>query len=416
MRIRLLTLLLLLSSSAFADLSPSPIARLRATHAQWRVEDRAAGVSVSLPALSRVIVLEEKKDEFTPVKIGFYRDGEIRFGWIEPGALGSRIANSASPEIERSSFLADARIELLLAKKMIPIHSERTDFSQLVARLTEQLDCIENQDSRFSAAAWEKQKKSWRDLFKGANSDRVSTLTRYKGLIFETLNPSYQDRRLSESTLVVPLSMPWFRSTPELSEYFEQEWVGARFDLRIRGGDSGEGVGRLGDDGTGEFFKMFERFENLRAWIERAGDERLIRSPEYLWLASLDDSVLRKTDRLIFIHEFTWESQPDGRPWQDSIAVDQSFGPINNSALMSVLIHEINVNSVNPSFLPTDTHLPYEDSETLWKLAGALKNPRALNLDAAVQTTFLGRSPFLGVATLGILLPSWAGELGCRLK
>lgn len=167
------------------------------------------------------------------------------------------------------------------------------------------------------------------------------------------------------------------------------------FDARIVGGDSGEGLGESADRGPSSFHAYKARLLALKALVAKDASAT---SPEGRWLASLDETSFVGVKRFIFIHEKTWDLEESGRRWAGYIAIDQSFGELRGRGVLSVLIHEINVNSFAPQFLPGDTHYDEELSRAAWASAGKGLPDLA---DAEKRRAFFGLNPFLGTIYLG---------------
>jgi hypothetical protein len=204
--------------------------------------------------------------------------------------------------------------------------------------------------------------------------------------------------------------MQWVESHPDLLKYFKENWEKAPdFDCRICQGESGEGVSRF----SPQFTKVVEKLKSLREFLKLHPDASLRSSAEFRWLEELDLRLEKGIDRFIFISKETWNSKSRG--WQDYIPVDQSLGPFASDPLLSTLIHEINVNSTDPFFLPGDTHSSYSKSLQLWQCSwDDVSFTDEVNHSPTLQAQALGYQPFLGVVYVAMRLKGI--DLGCISK
>ena len=104
---------------------------------------------------------------------------------------------------------------------------------------------------------------------------------------------------------------------------------------------------------------------------------------------------------MIFFSPKTWTNNSLSSKWADYVPVDQSLGGLPSDYLLSVMIHEINVNSRN--FLSSDTHSERENSIILRdcvKKNGA----SALALDPITLQKVFGYNPQIAVVYLKMIL------------
>jgi hypothetical protein len=142
---------------------------------------------------------------------------------------------------------------------------------------------------------------------------------------------------------------------------------------------------------------MINLLNQTENFILKSNKENLLDSQEMKWLQAQRKFAYNKYKRMIFLNPLTWERNSLTHPWADYIPVDQSLGGLKSDYLLSVLIHEMNVNS--DGYLATDTHNPQEDNFALWE---CLKNKgiaeigsdptskqRAFGLNAQLSVVYL---------------------------
>ena len=96
---------------------------------------------------------------------------------------------------------------------------------------------------------------------------------------------------------------------------------------------------------------------------------------------------------MIFVHEFTWDETAQKDQFADYIPLDPQLYGVEPLPLLTVLIHELNVNSFE--FLYQDTHLAQEDIQ------------RARQNGASPSSYFfMGRQPLLALVYLDLVLNS----------
>jgi hypothetical protein len=223
--------------------------------------------------------------------------------------------------------------------------------------------------------------------------NRVLKIEQLTQKLFQSLPPSYQ--QLRQDSLIVPLSVRYFNSHPLLKKHFDQVWINSRYDIRILGGSSGEGI----QTQDLSFLQMNKLFESTQTLIRHTSSE-LLRFPESQWLQNLPTSTLATAyRRFIFIHELTWDL-PVNAPFADYIPIDPQIMGVQPLPLMTVLIHELNVNS--PDFLYIDTHLPHYQIESERRLNAPSLNP--VTDSKTREYIKMGRQPLLALVYLSLLL------------
>jgi hypothetical protein len=121
---------------------------------------------------------------------------------------------------------------------------------------------------------------------------------------------------------------------------------------------------------------MQSLIEKTTAFINQNPNSPFSQTPEAIWLKKTGQTGFKNYERMIFISPHTWQANSKDSPWAEFIPVDQTLGGLNSDYLLSVMIHELNVNS--PNYLATDTH--GLQTET-WALRQCLLENGINNLD-----------------------------------
>lgn len=399
MRLPLAVLAVLVPGSALA-FPPSPppsqkdLSGIHRLSGPGTVSDEK-GKPVALPAGTRVIVLPGPrlpgKVEVVAWKGGKAVDGEVDEGLVDPPA-----AATVSDAAEARMFLEEASLTGALAsaldKGLAP------DYTAFSRRLAAKLLCLAGKPAEVEAQ-WPSFKKGVAKELAFDLADKPGELARFKKIIFGVLDPVVGDRRMSDETMLIPLNKAWFTAHPRLADYYKRNYLGGGFDIRIEGGNSGEGVTRRPGKPDESFDGYQKTLLATRDFARGLKDPAVEATPEYRWLDGLSEASFEGIRRFIFVHEFTWGKIGSGRLWADYIAVDQNFPGLPANDLLSVLIHEINVNSDNPAFLPADTHLDPSSSIVAWKKIA--DEGLAPLKDPAMKRDFFGLNPYLGAIYLG---------------
>jgi hypothetical protein len=397
MLLRLVLLALPLSAA-----EPGPGVQ-RLAHGSWEFKQDEPGKTpklLTLPGTQRVVVLPGKPPKGW-VWIGTWSEGKAATGLVEAAAFGA--GDASRPEDERLAFASDVEAAVKLAAGLDRGYAP--DFTAYRSKLRAKAVCLA--PALKAGTGWEKFKKLDAAGLAVNLSDKPETLRRLKAFVFVGFDPKAPTgRTLSEETLVVPLSAQWFRTRAPLNDYYKREFANGKWDARIVGGGSGEGI-------SGDTMLDYQkRLLALRDFAKGLGDKSVEAAPEYAWLMGLSEQAFKVYKRMIFIHEYSWDYVP-GQGWADFIAVDQSFGPVQGHPLYSILIHEINVNSGSPQFLPADTHLPASDSKASWERVA--KEGPAFLAEPAEAAKFLALNPLMSAVALGYHLDALARASGaCR--
>lgn len=367
----------------------------------------AAAPKQGLPAGWRVILLSGKNEpgmrRAVWWKSGDVREGSLPEALVEPGLSAENVPASSQSRVA----LEEALLTVDLARRLNGGNAPA--YAGFLARTGKKLSCLSSHPDD-AAAAWPRFKSAVAAELAFDLGDKPAGLERFKSMIFSTYDPG---GALSKSTMFVPLNKAWFQTDARLKKYYADKFLGGGFDVRIEGGASGEGLSPNEKDPEDAFTAYKKTLFALRDHLATLGDAKISGSPEGKWLAGLDEGAFAGIRRMIFVHERTWERIGSVEQWAEYIPVDQSFPGLKPNYLLSVLIHEINVNSHDPFFLPSDTHLPKEDSDARRASVAAkgiaeLKDPLALR-------AFMGLEPFLGSVYLGIYADRLAAAVpACR--
>ena len=346
---------------------------------------------VSLPAGLNVVRLSQDDQS----QILFHFQGQVQEGLISKIAFEGAWGCAEDQNLpHRGAFFEEATFQLDLAQRINP-HSN-SSFDRAVKEITQSLALKKLSHSQFLSIA-----KRWQQKISQAQFDKVKQVQHFKDLIQNVYDPSH----ILDSTLLVPLSRQWFESGPELAQFWQKTWINSGFDLRIMAGASGEGVSfdpRKSDFENESFLQMEALMEATSHFIQNeAHNKRLKQSPEAKWLVNQIKYGFKNYRRMIFFSPKTWTNNSQTTKWADYVPVDQSLGGLASDYLLSVMIHEINVNSHN--FLSSDTHSEMNDSMILRdcvKKNGA----SALSLDPLTLQKVFGYNPQIAVVYLKMIL------------
>ncbi len=380
-----------------------------------RAEDGARRLSAaapeqSLPAGWRVVLLPGTNAPGVRRavwwKSGNVHEGNLPATLVEPGLAADDVPAASQSQVALEEALLTVDLSRRLNQGGAPA------YAGYLARIGMKLSCLSSHPND-AAAAWPGFKSKVAAELAFDLTDKPGELKRFKTLIFSTYDPSGSGGPLSKSTMLVPLNKAWFMTDTRLKDYYAKKFLGGGFDVRIEGGSSGEGLTLNEKDPHDSFTAYKKTLFRLRDYVAGLGDARVAGSPEGKWLAGLDEDAFAGIRRMIFVHEHTWERIGSSDLWADYIPVDQSFPGLKPNYLLSVLIHEINVNSYDPSFLPSDTHLPKEDSYS--RRASVAVNGLDELKDPLALRAFMGLEPFLGSVYLGLYADRLAAAVpACR--
>ncbi len=197
---------------------------------------------------------------------------------------------------------------------------------------------------------------TFKDKFNVNLNDKVTTLATYTDTLFQIFNPQSNGKTYKETTLFLPLSEDWFNSSALLKEYYQKVWISNGELNRFIGG-SGEGVYV-----DSQLVEIKSALLKLKDFVSETA---VSNTSEGLWLASLTAENLSTISRMIFISTNTWHYDYTQK-YAEGIALVNTVGIIQVPPLLTVLIHEMNVNRFSMPFFPRDTHIPDYDTEDIW--------------------------------------------------
>ena len=330
---------------------------------EWKVKTES-GI-YKLPAGLQVLKLQ-------PNKIIFHHQGKILEGLIHQDALtGKKDCKQAKENPNLKAFLYEARFHIDQA--MALTQDKNSLYAIFLKKLRKELD------KKISSKDFRRLSNQWAETIR-RSGDKVQDIEKFENLMKKAYDPQNEKgKKLSESSLFVPLSKEWFQSDPELKTFFDKTWVKSGYDIRILYGASGEGVSydeTKSDDQNESFLQMQRLIEKTTAFINQNPNSPFSQTPEALWLKKKGQTGIKNYERMIFISPDTWQASSKDSPWAEFIPVDQTLGGLHSDYLLSVMIHELNVNS--PNYLATDTH--GLQTET-WALRQCLLENGINNLD-----------------------------------
>jgi hypothetical protein len=318
----------------------------------WTVKTDSGDLKV--PAGLRVIKIEDK--------IVFHLNGELYQGKVDPVAfIGNEKCSKKKEHPSLEAFYEESLFQLMLAKNLNPNSNPFFNNSNnaLIAKLKNRV---------LDQKEFMTLEKKWQQQLSISKLDKTAKIKLLQSMITSVYDPeSSKKKKTSETTLIVPLSQEWFDSDPELKAFFKDIWINSHYDLRIMSGGSGEGViyypGKS-DEINSSFLEMKSLMVKTNDFIQnKAKNKKLKKHPEAQWLSNVLRNDLKQFERMIFFSPDTWKNDSKSVSWADYVPVDQSLGGFESNYLLSVMIHEINVNS--PNFLSADTHGPKDETIAL---------------------------------------------------
>lgn len=308
---------------------------------EWEVKTELG--TYKLPAGLQVLKLQSNK-------IIFQFQGKILEGLLQEEAFtGKKDCKQSEENPNLKAFLVEARFHLDQAIALT--QNKNSSYANFLNELKKELD------KKISSKEFRSLSNQWVEII-SRSGDKVQDIEKYKKLIQKAFDPrNEQGKKLSESSLFVPLSTEWFNSSPELKDFFKKTWIESGYDIRILYGASGEGVSYYegkSDEENESFLQMQSLLEKTASFIKQNPNSSFSKTPEASWLKHISKAGFKSYERMIFISPTSWKSNSKETPWAEFIPVDQTMGGLESDYLLSVMIHELNVNS--PSFLATDTH------------------------------------------------------------
>jgi hypothetical protein len=321
-----------------------------------KVKIKTKDKTVQIPSGKRVMRIDDSENS----QIYFYHDGKIQMGELIPQESLTVSRCPQNPQgVSAQAFIDEAHFTITMLSKFPP--QSNTFFNEELVKLSQKIETL-MKDPDFKDSFLIDIANNWREeqILYSARG-RVARLQHYFDVITRSYNPIMdQNKLMSKTTLVVPLSHQWFQSNDKLKKFYQDVWMNSGKDIRILAGSSGEGVIKQLES----FLEMKDLILKTRDFIKKKAPE-LGSSAEAQWLFQQSSKNIDEAARMIFIHPKTWEFDSKENLWADFIAVDQNIGGIPSDYLLSVLIHEINVNSSH--FLIYDTHSMYSKNVAMWE-------------------------------------------------
>jgi hypothetical protein len=319
----------------------------------WTVQTKEG--EIKAPAGLNVLVLPNNE-------IVFHLNGKIYQGVVKEEAFtGPQDCIEKRDIANMDAFYEEALFHLEQAKKLGT--KDLPPFDQAIEEIKQKL--IKHKNNKESFLQWQ---KTWNQKIERGELNKVDLIKKFQSDIQKIYNPQGpNNKKIMDATLIAPLSREWFESDPELQAFYKKTWIDSGYDIRINAGSSGEGVSYV----PGRSEELNESFLQMKSLLEKtlyflnheAKNKNLKLSPEGQWLSSIGHRDLKKYDRMIFLSPATWNRNPKDHPWAEGVPVDQSLSGFESDYLLSVLIHEINVNS--DGFLKNDTHGAKEETDML---------------------------------------------------
>lgn len=288
-------------------------------------------------------------------KVGIpYRDG-IALARIQ------RIKKNLKPNGQLQSYLNEVEFALKLAESSSQKETARPWFrrffnelkqswSATKTTLTRQPSLLEPSQQKFNALL--------ESIQQGSHVDRLEKVRQF---IKHTYHFEVNHEPLLDQILFIPFDQSYFAEFPEARNLLDSVYDPKKHDLHFWDGHSGEGLSRQSSSDFANYIRFFISF---RLWLQSQTSSKLLQHPTSQWILRLDPSSLDKIQTLIFVHHHTWSAS--GR-WADYVPIDQSFAGFQSNALLSVMIHELNVNCPHPFYFPEDTHNPISDALAFWQ-------------------------------------------------
>ena len=336
--------------------------------------------NIVLPAGIKVAKLEASSSDPTLIKVIVWYQGQHREGYVDRVAFDSTKSAFENNPHAVEVFIQDAEHAIARARsrmqftlkdiegniKKYPQFADtyqkqkqtflenNAQFITLVAGLTRDIEACKSGKIQLTPEMLKTlDQEHVQSMGKGQN--KVERLQNAEEAVHGAYNPKAPDKKAhADTTFLIPLSKEWFYSHPQLQMRYESKWA-SHGALNRLGGGSGEGTS-LKD----EIQHILAELMELRSLV--AGLP-IMESPEAQWLANLQSSHFSSVRRVIFMHEKAWNYGANDQ-YAEYVALDESFGPLRPDPLMTILIHEMNVNTDDLAFTPSDTHLSPGDTKS----------------------------------------------------
>jgi len=371
----------------------------------WEV--KSGGKKIKLPAGLRVMRLDKAPQS----RIVYHLGNQVFEGLISEEAFTGKKSCKESEEANVEAFLEEASFAIDILKDMnLEVNSA---FMKETLLLEKKIKLLKK-NAEMIAPSFKEFSKEWKNQFIFPPNNKVLRVERLQGLIAQSYDPVLLDKvKMSKGTLVVPISQNWMQSIPKLKKFYQEVWLDSKKDIRISVGQSGEGLSYSPDNSynNDSYLEMVGLLNQTEEFIKNSKDPQLLASDEYQWLVKQKNQGYTKYRRMIFFSPATWDRSTPEYSWAEFIPVDQSLGGLHSDHLLSVMLHEINVNSNN--FMLTDTHGPYEQNAAMWECLK--KNGMAqLSRDSHSLQYAFGLNPQLSMVYIKMVLDQWEKQVSSK--
>lgn len=341
--------------------------------------------AVLLPSGLKVIKLNPNPDNKDQIHVIAWYKGSYREGYLSSSAFDANENVDQNP-FSVEVFIEDAEHTVHRSKEKLKetekhlwkeAKAKNDQFRKLMDYVNKEIEKYKSGELQISPEILEDINKKHHEALSAENAGEGERIQGAEQAIHEVYDPMSStvekgDVKHSEETMVVPLSRQWFEKNENLKEYYETTWKNS-VDGRLQRfeGFSGEGVSR--DDES--FEPIQKELLTLKGMMRnKAFKDGVKGTAEWHWLKSLKESNLDSMNRFIFIHDNAMEYTTDEH-FGSSIALDSSFGSVDIDPMMTIMTHEMGVNTSGTgySFLPSDTHVTVENAEQAWHDASAGK-------------------------------------------
>lgn len=394
----------------------STIVRLGATDniSRWALRDEDGsliyndeGKGIYLPAGTRVVVLNPnpKNESYTHIVVWY--DKNYYEGFIHNSALTSVATDEKLQQYGKELFMNDAWHIVSLTKSIInEIQKYYTEimlsdakikfgsFEKMLSKIEDRLNQIETGELQLTNEMLVE--SNFTEGIQNIEGDNVATINKLAKIIFSILNPKSkysEDKSTSQDTLIFPINIKWFNSSTIMKEYYNNQ-LSSEIKQTFAG-SSGEGISINHSDY--DFNLLLNQILKLKDFVV-SNESEVKDSPEKKWLIKISPEDILKTKLIVFLSESSWEMTSENM-WAEFVPVDQSIGNIKSNRLLSILIHELNVNA---DFLSAeDTHV--FDEKASYEMAKSGEFNKVLDSATDIKSLFQ-LSPSIGAFYLAYYL------------
>lgn len=372
-------------------------------HISYDKDDEKKG-DIYLPNGVQVSKLDPNPLHPSYIHVIAWYEGKYREGYIHQSAFAGTYSGGTKYDAE--IFINDAYHTLYRAEKRFEQDQPNNkkafpDFQLALDRVKLALADYENGKLQITNEMLTKLNAEQKETLKTDKANKPETLQRLSSAIFTQINPDENGGKFSDHTLYVPITMQWINSNKIMQDLFKSEWVPTGISQYVGlppqedPNPSGEGVTRLAN--LPMFDLLFTAFGHM--W-EAIKNTSVAQTPEGQWLSKINDQTKKNTERLIFIHSGSWESPADKR-FADGVPINYSFGPLQSSGLMALMLHETNVNSAQTQMLPSDTHMTEEGIKKSWDASNEGRFSGEVSNNAIALDNLFEANSYMGIILLG---------------